>query len=83
MKFVQVTRTLDTQTFEPISVITLEVPISEVRDHGLSDEEIERHIGKLFLNAMLEYIREHHGVTDVTAKAQEIREQQAKEEAHV
>jgi hypothetical protein len=71
MKIIQVTRTVNDETFEPIALITLELPISDIEDYFDSDDEtIERVIGREYLKAMFGFLEEQKKI-DAEEKKEE------------
>jgi hypothetical protein len=73
MKIIQFTQGIDNETFQPMGLFTIEMPLGPMRDSmtTMSDEQLERFIGRQFLEAFHAFKKENEQATDVDEKVSE------------
>jgi hypothetical protein len=73
MKIIQYTTGVDNNTFQPMGLFTIEIPLTAMQNAttSMSNEELERFVGKQFLEAFHAFKVERDAVTDVEDKNQE------------
>jgi hypothetical protein len=70
MKIIQFSTGIDNETFQPMGLFTIEIPLTAMQDAvaSMSNDELEQFVGKKFLTAFDTFKKERDAVTDVEVK---------------